>query len=142
MNTRLLLFAAILTPILELAFLARVSALIGPTTALSLMVLSSALGWAIIRDKGISTLRNALDPQKAPDRAVIESGVTILGGLLLLIPGFLSDLLSIPCFWEPTRQRLVTSVLKRLETLARRAGSPFKDTYIEGEFRREPTNKP
>ena len=95
-----------------------------------------------MRDKGLTSLRNALDPQKAPERAMVESGITILGGLLLLIPGFLSDILSIPCFWKPTRERLVERVLKRVESLSRRPDSPFKENVIEGEFRREPKNKP
>jgi len=113
----LLLLALIVVPIVELYVIVQVGQSIGVLLTLALLVVMSLLGGYLLRREGTRTwraLRDALQAGRLPAREVADGALVILGGALLLTPGFATDLLGLLCILPPTRavlRRLLTGVV-------------------------------
>ena len=117
----LLLVALVVVPIVELYVIVQVGQTIGVLPTLALLVVMSLLGGYLLRREGSRTwraLREALQAGRLPAREVADGALVILGGALLLTPGFATDLFGLLCLLPPTRavlRRLLTGVVaKRL----------------------------
>lgn len=93
-------------PIIELYLLIRVGKLIGalPTVAL-LLVVSLAGAW-LVRSQGFVILRRIQDELalgRLPATGLLDGALVLLGGLLLLTPGFFSDVVGLFFIVPPTR---------------------------------------
>lgn len=93
-------------PIIELYLLIRVGKLIGalPTVAL-LLVVSLAGAW-LVRSQGFVILRRIQDELalgRLPAAGLLDGALVLLGGLLLLTPGFISDVVGLFFIVPPTR---------------------------------------
>ena len=147
MRAFLLLF--LLFPVLELYVFFKVSTAIGFFPALLLIIAGSALGVLVMRVAGLATVlrtRASLQRGELPAEQMFNGLVTAMGGLLLLIPGFLSDVLGLVCLLPFTRRFLINKVRDRAQAQAARqrafaddiaargpAAQPRKPEVIEGE---------
>lgn len=127
----------VLFPLLELWLLIKVGAAIGPLTTVAMVILTAVAGMALLRLQGLSALASAQAKLAAGESAASElvGGVFLaLGGLLLLVPGFITDFLGLLCLTPGLRHYLVAQLLKRarFRTVYRGGGQ-----VIEGESRRE-----
>ncbi len=118
----LLVLALVAVPIIELYVLLQVGQLLGVVPTLVLLVVMSLLGAALLRREGRRTwtaFREALASGRLPAAEIADGGLVMLGGALLLTPGFATDLFGLLCVLPPTR-----AVLRRLLTrvVARRLG--------------------
>jgi UPF0716 protein FxsA len=112
----------VVTQIVEIWLLVQVGQAIGGWQTLALLILDSILGAALLRHQGRRTwraFRLALDERRLPAREVADGARVIIGGTLLLTPGFLSDVVGLLLLLPPTR-----AVLRPLLTgfVARRLG--------------------
>lgn len=85
-------------PLAEIAGFAVVGGRIGAFNTIALVILSAVLGVAVIRRRGLGALVNASRNlgRPAPDLAGMLDGMSAaFAGLLLIIPGFLSDLVGL-----------------------------------------------
>lgn len=133
------LAALAILPFLEILLLSRLIGQFGFLLTLGLLLITAALGMSIIREQGMSALirsQQSLARGELPTRDVVDSGIAVLGGVLLIIPGVLSDLLALPCLIPAIRTRL-TERLIASRFGGPPAGEPVRETVIEGEFRRE-----
>ncbi|QMU80181.1 FxsA family protein [Streptacidiphilus sp. PB12-B1b] len=106
--------------VLEIWLLIEVGHLIGWFWLFVLLVASAALGGWVVKRAGLRALRAT-----AAGKAEPGTVVGIAGGLLLILPGLLSDLLGLACLFPPT-----ASLLRRLPArLLRRSGGPIGDAY-------------
>ena len=67
---------------------------------------TSALGWALLARQGtkaLGELRQRAAERRAPGRALGDAGLVALGGLLMVLPGFIGDLLGLLCLLPGTR---------------------------------------
>lgn len=107
-----LLFAVV--PLAELVVLLQfhgaLSALTGPGFGLVLTVLSvvgvGVIGAALARQQGLKTLaaiQESLARSEIPTDSLVDGALIMLGGVLLLTPGFLSDIVGITFLLPPTR---------------------------------------
>ncbi|WP_369138206.1 FxsA family protein [Modestobacter versicolor] len=67
---------------------------------------TSALGWVLLAKQGtkaLGELRQRAEEHRAPGRALGDAGLVALGGLLMVLPGFLGDLLGLLCLLPVTR---------------------------------------
>jgi UPF0716 protein FxsA len=67
---------------------------------------TSALGWALLARRGtraLSELRDSARRQEPAGRALGDAGLTAVGGLLMILPGFLGDLVGLLCLLPGTR---------------------------------------
>ncbi|WP_448192147.1 FxsA family protein [Azospirillum sp. sgz301742] len=88
----------LLLPILEIAVMIEVGGWIGAGPTLLLIVLSGIVGSLLLRHQGLATLRRAqesLDRGEPPVGAVFEGFCVVVGAILLIIPGFLTDIVGI-----------------------------------------------
>jgi UPF0716 protein FxsA len=108
-----LLFIAV--PIAELAVIIQVGQAIGVWWTIALLIADSVLGSMLMRAQGRAVWRRfteALQEGRAPTREVLDGALVIFGGVLLLTPGFLTDILGLTLLIPPTRA-LVRAVLAR-----------------------------
>ena len=67
---------------------------------------TSALGWFLLARQGtkaLGELRQRAAEHRAPGRALGDAGLVALGGLLMVLPGFVGDLLGLLCLLPGTR---------------------------------------
>jgi UPF0716 protein FxsA len=77
---------------------------------------TSALGWALLARQGtraLADLRERARTRRSPGAELGNAGLVAAGGLLMVLPGFLSDLIGLLCLLPATRP-LVRGVLTRL----------------------------
>ena len=118
--TRLALFAAfIVVPLIEIYVLIQVGQVIGPWWTILLLILDSLFGtWLIRREGGRAwqALRAALESGRMPARELADGALILVGGTLMLTPGFVTDafgiLLILPVT-RPVARRLLTQVVTR-----------------------------
>jgi UPF0716 protein FxsA len=105
------ILAVLALPILELAAFIAVAAAIGFGWALSLMLAGSLCGALILRLAGsghVARIRAALDRGSfAALQPDARSGLTLLAGILLLIPGFITDAVALLLLIEALRRAFV-----------------------------------
>jgi UPF0716 protein FxsA len=109
----------ILVPIAELAVIIQVGEAIGVWWTIGLLIADSVLGALLMRSQGRAVWRRfttAVQSGRVPAREVLDGALVVLGGGLLLTPGFLSDILGALLLLPPTR-----AIARRL--LVRRFGS-------------------
>ena len=109
----------IVVPILEIYVLIQVGQVIGPWWTILLLVLDSILGTWLIKSEGgraWRALRDALDNGRMPGTELADGALILIGGTLMLAPGFVTDafgiLLILP-FTRPVFRRLLTTLVAR-----------------------------
>ncbi|AVB21860.1 MULTISPECIES: FxsA family protein [Pseudomonas syringae group] len=121
MRVFLLLF--LLFPVLELFLLIRVGMSIGFLWTFLLVVATSMLGLFVMRVAGFATAlraRESLARGELPAQEMLEGLMVAVGGGLLLLPGFISDILGVICLLPITRRLLINKVRRRAEDQAMR----------------------
>jgi len=110
----LLLF--ILMPIIEIAVLIQVGSAIGLWLTLAIVILTAVLGTAMLRQQGLSTMnrvRQRLGAGEMPAQQIVEGLLLLVGGVLLLTPGFVTDAFGFACLFPLTRQWLARQLASR-----------------------------
>ena len=114
-----LVLAFIVVPLAEIYVLIQVGQAIGPWWTILILVADSILGtWLIRREGGRAwrALQSALSSGRMPARELADGALILIGGTLMLAPGFVTDafgiLLILP-FTRPVARRLLTAVVAR-----------------------------
>jgi UPF0716 protein FxsA len=111
-----LLFIAV--PIAELAVIIQVGQAIGVWWTIALLVADSILGSVLMRAQGRSAWRRfnvAVQSGRVPAREVLDGALVITGGVLLLTPGFITDVFGLALLIPPTRAIVRAVLVRRLE---------------------------
>ncbi|UVJ43218.1 membrane protein FxsA [Pseudomonas sp. LS1212] len=151
MRAFLLLF--LLFPVLELYVFFKVSTAIGFFPALLLIIAGSAFGVLVMRVAGLATAlraRESLQRGELPAEQMFQGLMLAVGGGLLILPGFISDVLGLICLLPFTRRLASRKMHARAEEQAMRQrafaddlqarrpqgpdGSPRQPNVIEGEY--------
>ncbi|MCG7995938.1 MAG: FxsA family protein [Candidatus Thiodiazotropha taylori] len=140
----LLLFVGI--PLVELYFLIKVGGQIGVIATLSLTLFTAVLGGWMVRAQGVSTfgrVRDAMDRGEVPAIDMMEGAVLLVCGFLLLLPGFVTDIVGFIFLIPWVRRWLLTvglqssGVMRPMQSDHYEPQSGERKRVIEGEFRRE-----
>jgi UPF0716 protein FxsA len=111
----LLIVLFIVVPIAELYVIIKVGELIGVLPTLILLLADALLGSWLLKHQGRGAWRRfneALAAGRFPGREVVDGALIIVGGTLLLTPGFISDVVGAFLLVPPTRA-LARRLLKR-----------------------------
>jgi UPF0716 protein FxsA len=124
----LLVIAFVGVPLLEIFVLVQVGQVIGPWWTILLLIVASVLGAWLIRREGSRAWRaltEALQTGRMPARELADGALILIGGTLLLTPGFATDvvgfLLVLP-FTRPIFRRALTAYVGGRLTVAAAAG--------------------
>ncbi|PAC82155.1 membrane protein FxsA [Bacillus sp. 7788] len=104
-----LLLLLILFPALEISLFLISSKIIGILPTMLMIVLTSALGAYFARKQGIEAFQKVqrdLQYGKMPGVTIVDGFCILIGGLLLLIPGFLSDIIGALLLIPMTRKHI------------------------------------
>jgi UPF0716 protein FxsA len=111
-----LIILFIVVPILELYVIIQVGQLIGVVPTLILLLADALLGSMLLKHEGRGAWRRfneALAARRFPGKEVADGLLIVIGGTLLLTPGFLTDIFGLFLLLPPTRA-LARRALKRL----------------------------
>jgi UPF0716 protein FxsA len=102
----LLVVFFILVPIVELYVIVQVGQAIGLLPTLALLLADAVLGSLLLRHQGRGAWRRfnaALSEGRFPGREVADGALILVGGTLLLTPGFITDVVGLIFLIPPTR---------------------------------------
>jgi len=105
----------IVVPIAELAVVIQIGQAIGVWWTIALLLADAILGSILMRHQGRAAWRRfnqALGAGRVPAREVLDGALVMFGGLLLLTPGFITDILGLLLLIPPARV-VVRGVLAR-----------------------------
>ena len=105
----LLLILFIVVPLIELFVIIEVGQAIGLWPTIALLFLSAVLGTALLRSQGRAAWRrfnDALAERRIPHREVFDGVLVIVGGTLLLTPGFVTDIFGLLLLIPPSRDAI------------------------------------
>jgi UPF0716 protein FxsA len=154
---RLLVAVILALPLLEIAGFVVIGGRLGLGLTLLWVLIAAILGLGLIRHGGLNALTKlqaSLNQQREPGHSLIDGAVMVVAGLLLVVPGFVSDVLALILILPVTRNFLLRRAAKHFETRIYRSGSspghPGRagnpagngPTVIDGEFEIvEPSDK-
>jgi UPF0716 protein FxsA len=116
----LILLVLLAATIVELVVLVAVGHAIGVLATIGLLVLASLIGAALLRYEGARALAafiEALRTRRPPHRELLDGVLIAAAGVLIVLPGFVSDILGLLLLLPPiralVRQRILHSVALR-----------------------------
>ncbi len=130
MNTVLL--SIISVPVLEIYLFIKIGSQIGALSTIFLIFLTAGLGILYARYEGLNTLRagfSQLIKNEVPINEIISGGVIAFAALLLIIPGFATDILGFLLLIPFTRKLILKNFSKKFENKEK-----SKKHYIDGEY--------
>ena len=126
------LIALILVPIIEVYLFIKIGGQIGAFNTISLIFITAIIGVIYARYEGLNTLRSGfsqLIKNEAPIYEIISGAAIAFAALLLIVPGFATDLFGFLLIFPLTRKLFFGKIVKNFKNETK-----IKKPYIEGEF--------
>ena len=124
----LLVVIFLLVPVVEIYVIIQVGQIIGPFPTLALLIFESLLGaWLLKREGRVAwvSLQRAVASGRLPGQELVDAGLVLVGGTLLLAPGFITDVVGfffiLPWTRPLTRRLLLWLLVRRTARLTARA---------------------
>lgn len=120
-----LLLALLGIPVAEIFFIIRVTRDLGIPETIGLLVAVSIAGAWLVRRSGLGVLRQIserLARGEIPGKELVDGLLILVGGLLMLTPGFLTDAVGLLLLIPPTRLALRALLIRRYSKRLRVAG--------------------
>ena len=130
MNT--ILLSVILIPIVEIYLFIKIGSQIGAITTILLIFITAIVGVYYARYEGLNTLKAGflqLRRNEAPTYEIISGAAIAFAALLLIIPGFATDLVGFLLIFPISRKFIFGKILKKFKSKEN-----LKKDYIEGDF--------
>ena len=105
----------VVAPVVELAVIVQVAGSVGVANTIGLLIAVSLLGAWLAKREGIGVLGRiqlALDRGQTPGTELVDGGLILLAGALMIAPGFISDVLALLLLLPPTRAVVRIPVLR------------------------------
>jgi UPF0716 protein FxsA len=140
---QIVFLVVLIIPFAEIYLLLQVGAVIGAFPTIFLVVFTAVLGAWLLRQQGFATFhrfQTSLAQGEIPAYEMIEGPLILAGGLLLLTPGFITDLLGFACLIPQIRRKIAQYVI---ENHLVQASGQFQQTknaennVLEGEYTKE-----
>ena len=126
------LIAIILVPIVEIYLFIKIGGEIGALNTIFLIFITAIIGIIYARYEGLNTLRSGfsqLIKNETPAFEIISGAAIAFAAVLLIVPGFLTDILGFILIFPITRKILFKKFSKKFND-----DTKIKKPYIEGEF--------
>jgi UPF0716 protein FxsA len=122
----------IFVPIIEIYLLIKIGSEIGAITTILLILITAIVGVYYAKYEGLNTLRsgfNQLRQNKSPTYEMLSGAAIAFAALLLIIPGFATDLIGFFLIFPLSRRLLLNSLFKKINPV-----NTSKENFIDGEF--------
>ncbi len=129
MTTILLLLISI--PLIEIYLFIKIGSYIGAFNTVSLILITAIMGIIYARYEGFNTLRSGISQlikNEVPVYEIISGAALTFAALLLILPGFATDLMGLILIFPPTRKLILKNFSKKYTS------NNQKKNYIDGEF--------
>ena len=127
-----IILAIIVIPVLEIYLLIKIGSQIGAITTILLIFTTAIIGIYYAKYEGLNTLRSGfsqLSRNETPAYEVISGAAIAFAAILLIIPGFLTDLLGFLLIFPITRKIIFGNFTKKFKNK-----KTVKNNFIDGEF--------
>ena len=121
-----------MVPILEIYLFIKIGGQIGAFNTISLIFITAIIGVIYARYEGLNTLRSGFSQlirNEAPVYEIISGAAIAFAALLLIVPGFATDLFGFLLIFPITRKLIFGKIIKKFKNETK-----IKKPYIEGEF--------
>lgn len=140
-----LFLAVLIIPFVEIYVLLQVGGIIGAFPTIFLVVFTAALGAWLLRRQGFATWQRFqanLAQGVVPAYEMIEGPILLVGGALLLTPGFFTDLVGFACLIPALRRRIAQYIIENhlVNSASGDIFNQFKrppQDIIEGEYSKD-----
>ena len=130
MNT--LLLSIVLVPIIEIYLFIKIGGQIGAFNTILLIFMTAVTGIIYARYEGLNTLKSGFSQivkNQTPAYEIISGAAIAFGALLLIIPGFATDILGFLVIFPITRKLIFGKITNKFKK-----GQQKKNKFIDGEF--------
>ena len=127
-----ILLTIILVPAIEIYLLIKIGSQVGAITTIFLIFTTAIIGMYYAKYEGLNTLKSGfaqLSKNETPAYEVISGAAIAFAALLLIIPGFVTDILGFLLIFPLTRKLIFNKFSKKFSTRQKK-----KDNFIEGDF--------
>ena len=127
MNTVLLLI--LLVPITEIYLFIKIGSQIGAFNTISLILITAVVGLYYAKYEGLNTLRSAINQivkNEIPIYEIVSGAALAFASLLLILPGFLTDIIGFFIIFPWTRKIILKKISKK--------NYKKNKNFIEGEY--------
>ena len=127
-----ILLTIILVPVVEIYLLIKIGSQIGAMSTILLIFTTAIIGIYYAKYEGLNTLKSGfvqLRKNETPAYEVISGAAIAFAALLLIIPGFATDILGFLLIFPYSRKLIFTKFLKKLKTKQSK-----KNNFIDGDF--------
>ena len=122
----------ILIPIVEIYLLIKIGSQIGAISTILLIFTTAIVGVYYAKYEGLNTLKSGflqLSKNEVPTYQVLSGAAIAFAALLLIIPGFLTDILGFLMIFPISRKFIFTKIIKN-----KKFKKEQKNNFIDGEF--------
>jgi len=143
---RVLFLVVLIVPFAEIYLLLQVGGIIGALPTIFLVVFTALLGAFLLKQQGLATFQRfqlSLAQGEVPAYEIIEGPIILLGGVLLLTPGFITDILGLICLIPQLRRKIAQYLIENhliqavADEFQRNKTTRNSSNVLEGEFRKE-----
>ena len=127
-----IILTIIIIPIIEIYLFIKIGSEIGAFTTIFLIFATAIIGVYYAKYEGINTLRSGfqqISKNQTPAYEVISGAAIAFAALLLIIPGFATDILGFLLIFPITRKFFFNNLSKKFKS-----NKTSKKNFIEGEF--------
>ena len=127
-----ILLALILIPAIEIYLFIKIGSQIGALTTILLIFTTAIVGIYYAKYEGLNTLKSGfiqLSKKETPAYEIISGAAIAIAALLLIIPGFATDILGFLIIFPLTRKLIFKKFTNNLKTQKTK-----KNDFIDGEF--------
>ena len=122
----------ILIPVIEIYLLIKIGSQIGAITTILLIFTTAVVGVYYAKYEGLNTIKagfNQLRQNQTPTYEMLSGAAIAFAAVLLIIPGFATDLLGFLLIFPLTRKFIFNGLFKKFNTV-----STSKNNFIDGEY--------
>ncbi len=109
-----LFLVVLIIPFVEIYLLIQVGGIIGAFPTILLVVFTAVLGAWLLKQQGLATFQRfqeSLAQGVIPAYEMIEGPIILVGGALLLTPGFITDIIGFACLIPQLRRKIAQFVI-------------------------------
>ena len=127
MNSVILII--LLVPIIEIYLFIKIGSQIGAFYTISLIMITAVFGLYYAKYEGLNTLKSGIQQivkNELPIYEIVSGAALAFAALLMILPGFLTDIIGLLIIFPWTRRLFFKNILKK--------NQKNKKNFIEGEY--------